>query len=99
MEERQWVGKAQGIDVFKNLSRGVRGSVPKAPPPSSLYVSKKGCGGENKKNGRKLGRGGEKDVFKLTFLCSGLMGYGSSFILHIREKVTWQNCPHMLINF
>ena len=62
-EERQWVGKAQGIDVFKNLSRGVRGSVPKAPPPSSLYVSKKGCGGENKKNGRKLGRGGGEGRF------------------------------------
>ena len=95
----QCVGKAQGIDVFKNLSRGVRGSVPKAPPPP-LYTSlKKAVEEKTRKMVESLGGGGEKDVFKLTFLCSGLMGYGSSFILHIREKVTWQNCHHMLINF
>ena len=81
--------------MFPRISQEGWGAQSPKLPPSSLYVSKKGCGGENKKNGRKL----EKDVFKLTFLYSGLMGYGSSFILHIPEKVTRQNCHHMLIKF
>ena len=44
------------------VKRG-EGLSPQSSPPSSLYVSKKGCGGENKKNGRKFGRGGGEGRF------------------------------------
>ena len=81
------------------VKRG-EGLSPQSSPPPPLYTSlKKAVEEKTRKMVESWEGGGEKDVFKLTFLCSGLMGYGSSFILHIREKVTWQNCHHMLINF